>query len=81
MPQKSRNREQGFKLYWVSSLGLNLVVCLAIGLGLGLYLDRLTNNDSLFTVIFTLLGIAAGFWQVIKEILKLDASSKRKNPL
>ncbi|MBU0952603.1 MAG: AtpZ/AtpI family protein [Elusimicrobia bacterium] len=64
-------------LYFVSSIGINLVACTAAGLIIGVYLDKYFHTRYL-TIIFLSLGIAAGFWQIIKDILKLNNVSKHK---
>ena len=49
----------------LSSLGLALVLCTALGLGLGYGLDRWLGFTRPFgTLLFFLLGIAAGFGNV-----------------
>ncbi|OGS18646.1 MAG: hypothetical protein A3J83_07870 [Elusimicrobia bacterium RIFOXYA2_FULL_40_6] len=65
------------RLFNVSSLGINLVVSTAVGLVIGVYLDKYFNTRY-FTVIFLILGIVSGFWQIIKDILKLSDVSKHK---
>jgi ATP synthase protein I len=50
------------------------VVCTAIGLAIGLWLDRWWHSAPWATLAFLLLGIVSGFWQVIKEMKKLDGN-------
>ena len=62
--------------YWqiwsLSSLGITMIAATALGLGLGLLIDRRLRSSPVFTLVFLALGIAAGFWQVIKEIKKIS---------
>jgi ATP synthase protein I len=62
----------------LSSLGLNLVVATVIGFGLGFILDSQFHTHPYLTLIFFVLGIASGFWQIIKEIKKINADEKCK---
>jgi ATP synthase protein I len=51
-----------------SSLGINLVVSTFIGLGIGLFIDKISGKAPLFTLIFLFLGIFAGFYTIYKVI-------------
>jgi len=66
------------RLAWASSLGINLVLCTVIGLALGMVLDRWLNAKPYFTLGFLLLGIAAGFWNILKEGLRSGVSPGKK---
>ncbi|MBI5238512.1 MAG: AtpZ/AtpI family protein [Deltaproteobacteria bacterium] len=48
----------------LASMGTTLVAATFTGLAIGIYLDRYLGTTSWFTVIFLLLGIAAGFKQI-----------------
>lgn len=43
------------------TLGLEMVISTAIGLGIGIWLDDLTGWKPWLTLIFAILGICAGF--------------------
>ncbi len=45
----------------LASMGISMVVSTFIGLLIGLYLDRVFATKPLFTIVFLILGIAAGF--------------------
>jgi ATP synthase protein I len=49
-----------------SALGIEVGVALAIGIGLGWWLDKLFHTRPWLLVIFTGFGIAAGFRNLIK---------------
>lgn len=61
---ENKNKEK-FKhlrgLYLISTVGIQLVVSIFIGLGIGVYLDNKFNTSPIFIFIFLLFGIAAGF--------------------
>jgi len=56
-----------------SSIGLMLVISIAIGYFFGTWLDKVFHRtDQLFMIIFTLLGIAAGFIEAIRTAISLS---------
>ncbi len=48
-------------LAMLASMGIAMVVSTVIGLVIGIYLDKLFGTKPWLTIIFLLLGIAAGF--------------------
>ena len=54
----------------VASIGINLVVATFIGLGIGLYLDKLFSTEPLLMLIFMLFGIVAGFRNIFSQAKK-----------
>lgn len=61
---------------WASSVGLVMVFCTVIGLVIGIGLDRWLHTYPWLTLIFLILGIVSGFWNILKDVL---GKSKRKN--
>lgn len=56
------------ELAYYSSLGLSVALSIFIGLGIGVYLDRKLDTSPWFTLIFLVLGIAAGFRNIARVI-------------
>jgi ATP synthase protein I len=54
----------------VSTVGINLVVATFIGLAIGYYLDKLFGTSPWLTIIFLIIGIAAGFRNLFRVALK-----------
>jgi len=54
----------------VTQLGLIIIVTILVGLGIGLFLDRILHLKGIFTVTFILIGIAAGFMNAYREIMR-----------
>jgi ATP synthase protein I len=52
--------------YSASAIGLEVGVALAIGMGIGWWLDRVFGTRPWLVVIFTGFGIAAGFRNLVK---------------
>jgi ATP synthase protein I len=58
---KKETRRHLKDLAYFSSIGLSVALSIFIGLAVGLYLDRRFGSSPWFTLIFIVLGIAAGF--------------------
>jgi len=55
----------------VSTIGINLVVATFVGLAIGYILDRLLGTSPYLTIIFLILGIIAGFRELIRIAQKV----------
>jgi F0F1-type ATP synthase assembly protein I len=69
----------------VSAIGLTLVLSIVIGFGIGLGLDhlfhtRFDNSSPVgwFTVVFTLLGIIAGFREMFRTVIRLSEDEEQR---
>jgi F0F1-type ATP synthase assembly protein I len=69
----------------VSTVGLTLVLSIVIGFGMGLGLDhvfhtRFDNNSPVgwFTIVFTLLGIVAGFREMFRTVIRLSGDEDQR---
>jgi ATP synthase protein I len=65
---KKETRRTFRELAYYSSLGLSVSLSIFIGLGIGVYLDRKLATAPWFTLIFLVLGIAAGFRNIARVI-------------
>ena len=60
---------------WLSTLGINLVLCTAVGLLIGYYLDKwIVSTKPVLTIAFFLLGIFAGFRQIYRDVRRINRS-------
>ena len=88
-PEERQPRGQGAR--WlraglqVSTIGLTLVFSTVIGFGIGLGLDHLFHTGfdksmqvGWFTILFTLLGIIAGFREMIRTVIRLSDDEDRR---
>ena len=57
-------------LMQLASMGITMVASTFIGLGIGVYLDRLFSTKPWLTIIFLILGIAAGFKNIYETVKK-----------
>lgn len=71
----SNKRELFQNLAMVSSMGISVVLAIAIGVWFGLMLDRWLGTKPWFFYIFLLIGIAAGF----KNIYVIAGREIRRN--
>ncbi len=56
------------QLAGLSSIGITLAASIAIGAAIGIALDRWLGTSPWCTIIFFLLGVAAGFWNLLKDL-------------
>ena len=75
MPEKPFFRQ----LLQASTIGLNLVFSTFIGLAIGYGLDSLFHSSPWLTIIFLLIGIIAGFRELLRIAKKQDNGSDTKN--
>jgi ATP synthase protein I len=66
-----KNFETIKKIAYASSVGIVLVVCTFIGLGIGYFLDLWLKTTPWFTISGLLLGIIAGFYNAYEMIRKI----------
>ncbi|MCE5194766.1 MAG: AtpZ/AtpI family protein [Nitrospiraceae bacterium] len=69
-------------LYQASVIGINLVLSTFVGLVIGYGLDKFFNTSPWLTIIFLLLGIVAGFRELMrmaKKSLEDDGKDDKKN--
>jgi ATP synthase protein I len=68
MPDKSFSKQ----LLQASSIGINLVLSTFVGLAIGYGLDSLFHSSPWLTIIFLILGIIAGFRELLRLANKQD---------
>ena len=74
-------REVVKSLIGYSSLGLEMGLCVAIGIGIGYFLDRFFHTSPYLTIIFMIFGIIAAMktiYQLLKKIEKENERDKDK---
>jgi ATP synthase protein I len=65
------------QLAQAGSVGLMLVVCIFVGVGLGVLLDHWLGSRPWLTLLGLLVGIVAGFINVFRMISSLGQADKR----
>ena len=69
---KEDKSEENKKLAAYSTIGLMFPTSIAVGLAMGYFLDKLFKTSPYLLVIFTIYGIAAGFWNLFKVTKQYD---------
>ncbi|MDC3091819.1 AtpZ/AtpI family protein [Rickettsiales bacterium] len=59
-------------------ISLDLVVSIIVGILIGLGIDKLFNTKPIFFLIFFILGIAAGFFNIYRLILNLEKKNNHR---
>jgi ATP synthase protein I len=62
----------------VSAIGLEMGLCVAIGLAIGYFLDQHFHTKPWLTLIFLLLGIAAAFRGLFSLTKDIDKKGRKK---
>jgi ATP synthase protein I len=63
------------KLAALSSLGLMLPSSIAVGLFIGYFLDKLLGTDPWLLIVFTLFGVASGFFSLFRGLKKFGVET------
>jgi ATP synthase protein I len=53
-------------------MGFQLAATVAVMVFIGIWLDKRTGNDPLFTLIFAFLGVGIGLYNFIKTVIDLS---------
>ncbi|HEU20739.1 MAG TPA: AtpZ/AtpI family protein [Deltaproteobacteria bacterium] len=81
MENKRKKRRLWFEMAYASTLGIGLVVTIFGCLFIGILIDRKLGTRNIFTTLFLVLGVFAGFrnfYVFIKKYMKEDKKSGDK---
>ena len=67
-----KNHQWLTQLGMASTVGITLVVATGIGYFFGSWLDARLGTDPYLMLLFTLLGVAAGFYEMLKLVIRLS---------
>ncbi len=67
------------QLLEASTIGIHLVLTTFAGFAIGYFLDRFLSTSPWLTVIFLIIGIIAGFRELLRIARKQDGNIKRRN--
>ena len=67
---KAERAKDFIKISNMMSVGIQLVLCTFIGIGIGWFLDKKFHTAPVWLIIFMLLGIGAGFINVFRTLDK-----------
>jgi ATP synthase protein I len=72
---ESSKREAFASFLAYGSLGLEMGLCVAIGLGMGYYLDRYFGTAPILTLVFLIFGLVAGMRALYRVWKKAERES------
>lgn len=77
--EKSEERAAWRSLAVLSTVGLTLALSIAIGVALGWWLDQRFKTNGILVIVGTLIGIAAGFRELIRAVMRSAREQEEKN--
>ncbi|HAM53019.1 MAG TPA: ATPase F0F1 [Nitrospiraceae bacterium] len=76
MPRDPEEKPLFKQLFEASAVGIQLVLCTFVGFAIGYFLDKAFKTFPWLTAIFLLLGIVAGFRELLRVARKQNGSGK-----
>jgi ATP synthase protein I len=77
MPRNSEEKPLFRQLFDASAVGIQLVLCTFVGFAIGYFLDKAFKTSPWLTAIFLLLGIIAGFRELLRVARKQNGAHKK----
>ena len=79
MAEEPREKPLLKQLLEASTVGIQLVLSTFVGFGMGYFLDRFLGTSPWLTAIFLILGIVAGFRELLRVARRQNGSDKKSN--
>lgn len=79
MTEKKPEKSLFGQLLEASSVGIQLVISTFVGLAIGYGLDRLFGTSPYLTFVFLIVGIIAGFWELLRVAKKAERMKNGDN--
>ena len=79
MAEPSKEKPLLKQLLNASTVGIHLVLSTFVGFGMGYFLDRFLGTSPWLTAIFLILGIVAGFRELLRVARRQNGSDKKSN--
>lgn len=76
MPDQPEQKPLFKQLLEASSIGIQLVLSTFVGFAIGYFLDKMLGTSPWLTVIFLIIGIIAGFRELLRVARKQDGDKK-----
>lgn len=76
MPDQPEQKPLFKQLLDASSIGIQLVLSTFVGFAIGYFLDKMLRTSPWLTVIFLIIGIIAGFRELLRVARKQDGDKK-----
>lgn len=78
-PRADRDRPDWSALAMLSTVGLTLALSIGIGIGLGVLIDRWLHTKGIAVIIGALLGVTAGFRELISVVRRANREEEARN--
>ena len=79
MAEPSKEKPLLKQLLNASTVGIHLVLSTFVGFGMGYFLDRFLGTSPWLTAIFLILGIVAGFRELLRVARRQNGTDKKSN--
>ena len=68
--EPENKRSELVRMTRLSSVGIMFILCTFIGFAIGHFIDKAAHTNQVFTIIFIIVGVAAGFLNVYRTITR-----------
>ena len=79
MAEPSKEKPLLKQLLDASTVGIQLVLSTFVGFGMGYFLDKFLGTSPWLTAIFLILGIVAGFRELLRVARRQNGTDKKSN--
>lgn len=79
MPENKQEKPLFKQLLEASSVGIQLVISTFVGFAIGYFLDKLLKTSPWLTIVFLIIGITAGFRELLRVARKQNGSNQTGN--
>lgn len=79
MAEPPREKPLLKQLFEASTVGIQLVLSTFVGFGMGYFLDKFLGTSPWLTAIFLILGIIAGFRELLRVARRQNGTDKKSN--
>lgn len=79
MSEKQNEKPLFKQLLDASTIGIQLVLATFVGFAIGYFLDKFFNTFPWLTAVFLVLGIIAGFRELLRVARKQDGTNKKSD--
>lgn len=79
MPENKQEKPLFKQLLDASSVGIQLVISTFVGFAIGYFLDKLLKTSPWLTIVFLIIGITAGFRELLRVARKQNGSNQTGN--
>lgn len=78
--EKKKSVIKGFSKYIsIGAIGLHLVSGIIVGIAVGYYLDKVFDTSPILTIVFFILGVITGFYNMYKDVVKYVSGENSKD--